>query len=214
MSSRWKVLLTVSLLAAGAALWARRREPPPTPPAPTVIDDEPAPVEVQPPESPPRGDSAAEFVERILHTLAAPEAEREVAVAELIDLPAVALAAFGEAWAHLSPEQRLGATRDLGAALLASAERGARSWLPRGPHVSAVQERGAATWVSTTADSDIEVRFIVARRAGSWTVLDVEVEGVSTVRTYRVQFERILAEHQGDPAPLLDRLARKAARSR
>jgi ABC-type transporter MlaC component len=219
-----RALVVIALVAAaGAAVWARRPHPVPAPvPSPT----EPAPVEEEAPAPPPpvRDESAEALVARLLRVLAdtdeMPREAREATVAEAIDITSVAPAALGAAWALLTPEQRLVATHDLWAIFAADAIRGARAWLPYGPHVVQVGERGATARVRTIArddrGEDIEVVFVVAQRrevADALALVDVEIEGVSTVTSYRKQVEHLLAEHD-DPAYVVARLARKLARLR
>ena len=41
---------------------------------------------------------------------------------------------------------------------------------------------------------EIEVVYTMAQRGGAWRVVDVETDGVSTVRNYRSQFRRIIGQ--------------------
>jgi phospholipid transport system substrate-binding protein len=79
---------------------------------------------------------------------------------------------------------------------------------------SRVEPRGDVT-VSTrikggTADG-IEVDYRLRRRDGAWLVIDVIIEGVSLVSSYRSQFKEILGH--GDPEELLKQLREKNAAS-
>ena len=214
------------MLAAGVAGWARlgagpaRPVPVSTPPV-DEEEEEPAPVEEAP--APPRPETPEEFGARILRTLAEsasqPPEAREAAVSAMIDFSSLSPAAFGEAWGLFSAEQRAVATRDLRALLVAQTLQGARAWLPLAPHLTAVHEDGTKARVETHAlreREDIDVQLHVARRrdAGGLAVVDVEVEGVSTVRALQREFERVLAKNDRDLDYLLTRLARKVARLR
>jgi ABC-type transporter MlaC component len=230
VSARRALVVVAVVAATGTAAWVvRAPEPRPSAPAPAptpIEEDEPAPVEEQAPAppAPSRVESPAELVERLLRELAegtdrTPEA-RETAVAALIDTASVAPAALGAAWALFSAEQRVAATRDLRDILTAQAVRFARVWAPQEPHVTSVEHSGATSRVRAAARDDIEVHFVLTRRpaggAGGeeFALVDVEVEGVSFVDSYRRQVERLLAKHDRDPAYILARLENKLARVR
>jgi MlaC protein len=225
-----RALVIAAAVAAGAVAWAvlvpAPRPPPPAPGPSLTEEDEPAPVEQEAPAPapPPRIESPAELVERLLRELAdgtgGPPEARETAVAAVIDDAGVAPTALGAAWALLSAEQRATATRDVRDILAALAVRSARAWAPQEPHVTSVEGGGPTSRVLTVARDDTEVLFVVTRRSGGsaggedLALVDVEVEGVSFVKSFRHQVERLLAEHEQDPAYILARLENKLARVR
>ena len=55
--------------------------------------------------------------------------------------------------------------------------------------------------------TDIPVVYNMLQRDGSWKIYDVNIEGVSLVKNYRTQFEKILMKDP--PATLIDRLKKK-----
>ena len=55
----------------------------------------------------------------------------------------------------------------------------------------------------------IEVVYTMLERAGRWRVVDIETDGVSTIRNYRSQFRRII-DQDGFPA-LLERMRSRLA---
>lgn len=61
--------------------------------------------------------------------------------------------------------------------------------------------------VTTNNGTEVEVRYSVIKRDGTWFVYDVYVEGVSLVNNYRVQFNRIMIKSSFDE--LLQRLKAK-----
>jgi hypothetical protein len=226
MASRRGLPLLLAVGALAAALWMRSAPTaaPPTPPPPPVeTAPDPEPVVEEPPEPPPRAELPAEMVDRIIAALAAalaqPPDTAEATVTALFDVRSVTRDVIGRAWDILSAEQRAAAVRDFGRILADSILRGARAWLPRGPWVAAVKDEGATARVTTRADDEIEVRFVLSRRSdpretASPMLADVEVDGASVVATYRRQAERRLAEGQGAPTVLLERIARRAAKVR
>ena len=54
---------------------------------------------------------------------------------------------------------------------------------------------------------DIPVVYSMLNRNGSWKIYDVNIEGVSLVKNYRVQFNKILIKNS--PARLIERLKKK-----
>jgi ABC-type transporter MlaC component len=56
---------------------------------------------------------------------------------------------------------------------------------------------------------EVEVVYTLAERSGRWRVVDVETDGVSTVRNYRSQFRRII--DQDGFAALLERMRTRLA---
>lgn len=61
--------------------------------------------------------------------------------------------------------------------------------------------------VTTNNGTEVEVKYSVIKRDGTWFVYDVYVEGVSLVNNYRVQFNRIMIKSSFDE--LLQRLKAK-----
>jgi len=55
-----------------------------------------------------------------------------------------------------------------------------------------------------TEDKAVTVVYLLARLQDRWKIYDVEIEGISIVRTFRSQFEEILTK--GSPEDLLRRL--------
>ena len=89
---------------------------------------------------------------------------------------------------------------------------------PNEPHVTRVEDEGATARVRTHTRDDIAVVFVLTRRDAmapeGFALIDLEVEDVSFVRSYRHQVERLLAQHDRDPAYVLARLENKLARIR
>lgn len=52
--------------------------------------------------------------------------------------------------------------------------------------------------VTTNNGTEVEVKYSVIKRDGTWFVYDVYVEGVSLVNNYRVQFNRIMIKSSFD----------------
>lgn len=73
-----------------------------------------------------------------------------------------------------------------------------------------VEPRGDVTVLTRVVGGEadgVEVQYRLRERDGSWQVIDVVVEGVSLVSSYRQQFGEVLS--QGGPEELLRRLREK-----
>jgi phospholipid transport system substrate-binding protein len=59
---------------------------------------------------------------------------------------------------------------------------------------------------------EIPVNYSMKMRNGQWRVYDVKIEGVSLVKNYRTQFEKLLMTKK--PAELIERIKKKVAKQR
>jgi phospholipid transport system substrate-binding protein len=56
-------------------------------------------------------------------------------------------------------------------------------------------------------NTEIPMDYSMWRRDGTWLIYDVKVEGVSLIKNYRIQFDKILLKES--PADLIERLKKK-----
>ena len=73
-----------------------------------------------------------------------------------------------------------------------------------------LEERGDVTVMTKVIGGDVDgiaMHYRVRNRKGSWKVIDVTIEGVSTVSNFRSQFKEIMI--QGGPEKLLETLREK-----
>ena len=142
------------------------------------------------------------------------EGRKELAalLTEMIDFSAMAKAALSNEWEHRGDAERR--------QYVAAFERLVRASLVRRTDVYRVLDlrfseetiRGSSGRVKTIVRSkkaETEIVYVFGQRDGSWRLVDLEMDGVSTTSNYRAQFTRILAKN--DFQGLLDRLLKRAA---
>jgi phospholipid transport system substrate-binding protein len=133
-------------------------------------------------------------------------------VARAVDLPGMVEAALGPRWKELSPPQRRRLTaaferrfREASTAELSTYRSSRVEYLPE-------QDLGGGRIrVATRVEVDgepTEVAYALRRGSGGWRIVDLAVDGVSTVENYRASFARIIAREGVDA--LIGRLERGA----
>lgn len=137
---------------------------------------------------------------------------REAKISEIVtpvfDFPLMARLTLGQKnWARLSPAQRTRFT-DLFVLHLKDTYREKLAlYTDQQVTVKSAVAKDKKVQVPTeilTEDKAVTVVYLLARLEERWKIYDVEIEGISMVRTYRSQFEEILSK--GTPEDLLRRL--------
>lgn len=126
------------------------------------------------------------------------EAERrrvEAAVVQAVDVQAILVAALGERWKAFSAGERRRLSEAFGRRFREASV--AELSVYRASQVVYLSEKeaGGAVEVTTrvTADGEpTEIRYALRGRRDGWRIVDLTVDGVSTVENYRASFARVL----------------------
>lgn len=138
------------------------------------------------------------------------------ALGELFDFRELSRHALRDHWDGLEKSQRDEFVSLLSRLVQRSYQRNLKSTLDFSISYRGESPRGDGTLVRTVARSrknrrapEVAVDYTVVSKAGSWKVYDVTTDGVSLVRNYRTQFNRII-KRDGWTA-LLDKMRKKLA---
>jgi phospholipid transport system substrate-binding protein len=146
-----------------------------------------------------------------------PESPRIGEIVEgLLDFDTIAESALARHWAGLTPAQRQEFVSLLTQLVRRNYQGNLQRTLDYTVEYGAEQTRGTAVTVETTARSRqnrrapaVAIKYTLARRGNGWVVHDIDTDGVSLVRNYRNQFNRII-ERDGFDA-LLGRMRQRLA---
>lgn len=171
------------------------------------------------------GASAAEafvqgFADRVLATLrdrSIPAPQRLQAVDGLVEqgfaLDRVARLALGRYWRSASESERREFSELFKAAVLASYSRRFDDYADRRLRVAGAAPAGEQVSVETYLEggaAPVRLDWRVAELDGSWRVLDIVVEGVSLLVTYRNEFAAVIEQGGGQVAALIAELRTRA----
>jgi phospholipid transport system substrate-binding protein len=160
------------------------------------------------------------FADRVLATLrdrSLPAPQRLRAVDGLVEqgfaLDRVARLALGRYWRSASASERREFSELFKAAVLASYSRRFDDYADRRLRVASAAPAGEQVSVETYLEggtAPIRLDWRVAELDGSWRVLDIVVEGVSLLVTYRNEFAAVIEQHGGQVAALIVELRTRA----
>lgn len=163
----------------------------------------------------------ADLAHRIVTVLRDPgltEARRlervDAVTAGAFDLERTARIALGRFWKLASPEQRAEFARLLRSYVLASYARRFRDYADRDLRVIGAGPADEDVIVASLVEggaTPVRLDWRLSRFGQGWLVLDVAVEGVSLLLTYRNEFAAVIERQGGAVAALLDELRRRVA---
>jgi phospholipid transport system substrate-binding protein len=133
---------------------------------------------------------------------------------ETIDFDTVSRLVLAKCWKEFSAEQRRTFEDEFKQALTLSYSRrigqfGREKVVILGDRVEPDGDVTVYSKIVGGKTEDLKVNYRLRQREDRWYVIDVIVEGVSIVSSYRTQFQEIV--HQGGPARLLAELREKNA---
>ena len=166
----------------------------------------------------------AELARRIVAALSDPthgEAERLAEVDRLaqaaFDLDRTARIALGRYWKAASPEQQREFVLLFKDYVLTSYGRRFHAYADRSFKILGARRDGEHVTVESVVEggpTPIRLDWRLAASGAGWRVLDVSVEGVSLLLTYRSEFAAVLGRHDGRVDSLLDELRRRVTEER
>ena len=149
--------------------------------------------------------------------LAARLAEVDRLAQAAFDLDRTARIALGRYWKAASPEQQREFVLLFKDYVLTSYGRRFHAYADRSFKVLGARRDGEHVTVESVVEggpTPIRLDWRLAASGAGWRVLDVSVEGVSLLLTYRSEFAAVLGRHDGRVDSLLDELRRRVTEER
>lgn len=140
--------------------------------------------------------------------------EVDAVTAGAFDLERTARIALGRFWKLASPEQRAEFARLFRSYVLASYGSRFRDYADRTLRVTGARPADEDVIVESLVEggaTPVRLDWRLARAGQGWLVLDVAVEGVSLLLTYRNEFAAVIERQGGAVTALLDELRRRVA---
>ena len=163
------------------------------------------------------GDLAQSIVTVLRDPSLTPEGRLErvgAVTADAFDLERTARIALGRFWKLASPEQRAEFAGLFRSYVLASYGSRFRDYADRTLRVTGARPADEDVIVESLVEggaTPVRLDWRLARAGQDWLVLDVAVEGVSLLLTYRNEFAAVIERQGGAVAALLDELRRRVA---